>query len=67
MSNVAKTVKVLSVRNTEDFVIVTFDDGQEFAYPASILHSVIPPNPIVARQVQEIMLRTTREKTQFVH
>ncbi|SEB76995.1 hypothetical protein [Terriglobus roseus] len=67
MSDVSKPVKILSVRNTDSYVIVDFEDGQQFVYPASILHSAIPRDLTVARRVQESILRHSTRKPDYLH
>jgi hypothetical protein len=67
MSEVFLPVKIVSVRNTERFVVVVFEDGQEFTYPSYVLHSAIPKNRSAARRVQESLLRAETKKTSFVH
>ncbi|AFL86770.1 hypothetical protein Terro_0423 [Terriglobus roseus DSM 18391] len=59
--------KIKFVQNTSDAILVTFEDGKEFIYPASILHSAIPKDDAVARQVKESLRRRTQQKASLIH
>ncbi|SEB44690.1 hypothetical protein [Terriglobus roseus] len=66
MVQAVSRVKIASVNHTENAIVVVFDDGKEFIYPAAILYSAIPTDDAVARRVKETLSRRTNTSTEYV-
>jgi hypothetical protein len=55
MAKLFPALKISSVTHTEDFVVIVFSDGREFVYPATILYSAMPSDPVLARRIAEVL------------
>jgi DUF971 family protein len=66
MGQSVSPVKISSVNHTDNAIIVVFDDGKEFIYPATILYSAIPTDEVVARRVKETLWRRTNSPGEFI-
>jgi DUF971 family protein len=47
------------VKHTSEALVVVFEDGKEFIYPAAILYAAIPNDESVAQRVREVLERKT--------
>jgi DUF971 family protein len=50
-----KPVKISALKHTQDALVLVFDDGKEFVYPAELLRAALPADDDTAQRVREVL------------